>query len=41
MGHALPHAPQFIALRWVSTHAPMQSVCPAAHATTQRPIEQL
>ncbi len=32
--HAWPQAPQLAVSRWVFTHAPPQSVVPAAHAQT-------
>jgi hypothetical protein len=34
-----PHAPQPTPLFWMSTHAPRQSVSPAAHAATHAPDE--
>jgi hypothetical protein len=36
-GHVVPHAPQFVALVCVSTHAPEQTVCPAGHVAPHVP----
>jgi len=33
-GQAAPHAPQFAALVWVSTHTPPQRVCPDPQSHT-------
>jgi hypothetical protein len=38
--HTTPQLPQFAALVWTSTQAPLQSVKPAPHESEQRPCEQ-
>ena len=33
----IPHAPQFVALVWMSTHASPHAVCPAGHTRLHIP----
>jgi hypothetical protein len=34
----VPHMPQFVSSVFVSTHAPLQLVCPAAHCNAHCPF---